>query len=169
MIYDDYMKKTFSALMVFVMVLFMAPAIPADAAGIGVSTVVEKKPRDPGKSGAHNPHRKPVAKPHKKRPRVSTARVQRSPDGSVVDSKGRIKATRQVPVTCVIIEQPIEKTVVYKTKTRTKTEKVLYGTGVIALAAVGVGLLTLFLGFLLGWRNAKGDEKRFYKSLLRRE
>jgi hypothetical protein len=51
-------------------------------------------------------------------------------------------------------------------RTKTVTDRVVYGAGIIALSAVGLGLLTLFLGFILGWRRAGKHEEDFLESVL---
>lgn len=67
-------------------------------------------------------------------------------------------------VICVTIEQPVETRVEYKT--RTVTDRVVYGAGILALAAVAAGLIALFLGFILGWRRAGKNEDEFISSVL---
>lgn len=71
---------------------------------------------------------------------------------------------RQEPPRCVIIEQPIETRVEYRTKT--VTERVVYGAGLVALGVMAAGLFFLFLGFILGWRRAGKNEDDFLRSVL---
>ena len=78
------------------------------------------------------------------------------------------QAPRQLPPQCVIIEKPTETRIEYRT--RTVTEQVLYGAGILALGGVGAGLLFLFIGYVLGWRRgntlASRDETEFISSVL---
>lgn len=82
----------------------------------------------------------------------------------IVKCGGKNYNAGQGRVVCVTIEQPTETRVEYSTKT--VTDKVLYGLGVITAAAVLVGLFTLFLGFILGWRKAGKAEEKFLDSVL---
>lgn len=62
-----------------------------------------------------------------------------------------------------------EPEVVTETETRTKTETIVRGVLLGTLASIAfaaLGILALFLGYLLGQRDAKKNEDRFLESLL---
>lgn len=81
---------------------------------------------------------------------------------------GPVAPSRQPKVKCVRIVKPKETRVIVREvpRTRTRTERVLYGAGIIATAAVIAGLLALFAGFVIGWFRRKRNEEKFIGDLL---
>lgn len=75
-----------------------------------------------------------------------------------------------LPVCRVVIE-PIEKEIIIKEipKTRTVTEEIFYGAGIVTLIAVAAAVLMLLIGFTIGWFRRKKDEVRFIDSLLKKK
>lgn len=81
----------------------------------------------------------------------------------------RPSAGQRAPV-CVIVEQsPPEVRVVTAHETRTKTEtlvrKVLLGT-LVSLTLAAIGMLAMFLGYIMGQRDGQKHEDDFVKSLI---
>lgn len=181
------MKKLVAVLAsIFLLVGLLMPTSTVAATNVstfaGYMHVDEKKPRNPGANGKHKGNDNPKARGKiKPRPTISPRRSS-APDGRPSVSPYRQTQPRPVNITvkcgpttvsagqgrviCVTIEQPVETHTIYKTRTKTKTEKVLQGAGVLAVVAVGAGLLALFLGYILGWRGAGKNEEKFYSSLL---
>lgn len=127
-------------------------------------------PNPPRNSPSNRPSNSSHSGPS--RPTVNSSGHPRrpGPDNNPRAQVERREATRQPPVRCVRIIKPIETSVeervIYREVPKTRIEKVLYGASIITAAAVAVGLLMLFGGFIYGWFRHRRDENRFLSSLL---
>lgn len=79
----------------------------------------------------------------------------------------------QTSPVCRIIVRPTKETVRIiereVPRTKTVTEKVLYGTGLIVAIATGAAVLMLLIGFAVGWSRRKKNEEKFLNSVVDNE
>lgn len=86
-----------------------------------------------------------------------TETVTASPTGQPTASRGTVSSTPEVKT-------------VTKTETRTKTEtivkNIVFGT-LALLALVGIGILALWIGYILGYKGAERREARSMRNMLK--
>jgi hypothetical protein len=131
--------------------------------------------------GKHNPHKVSHHKPKKvvnHRTRGRNHHSRRPPGNGPAprvskNTPSKSSYSRREYNKCKVIIKPVKSTVrvVEKRVPRTKTitEKVLYGTGLIVSIATFAAVLMLLIGFAIGWARRKKNEEKFLNSVVDKE